>query len=69
VPVLRGNGGDKKYCGAKRFDFGHLPFSVLVWATNTERQRQSEHSTSLREAAFSDHAGKNGRGQLKERRE
>jgi hypothetical protein len=28
APVLgehrRGNGGDKKYCGAERYDFGHL---------------------------------------------
>jgi hypothetical protein len=31
APVLgeyrRGNGGEKKYCGSKRFDFGHLSFS------------------------------------------
>jgi hypothetical protein len=34
APVLgehrRGNGREKKYCGAKRFDFGHLSFSCLI---------------------------------------
>jgi hypothetical protein len=25
----RGDGGDKKHCGAKRFDVSHLPFSGL----------------------------------------
>jgi hypothetical protein len=33
APVLgehwRGDGGEKKYCGAKRFDFSHLSFSGL----------------------------------------
>jgi hypothetical protein len=26
----RGNGGEKKYCGTKRFDFGHYSFSCLI---------------------------------------
>jgi hypothetical protein len=57
APVLgerrRGGSGEKKYRGAERFDFSHLPFSSLVWhRTRTLRVNASLNLRLLKQLAL-----------------